>query len=91
MVSLDYRAMSFFRLAGPRQLRNFALVSFEDYFDKVTNVPRKNSVEAFSFLKSRGIIVRPLGGYGLPDALRISIGMEDEMRLLVNSLNEFLE
>ncbi len=42
-------------------------------------------------LKSRGIIVRRMAGYGLPDALRISIGLEDEMRIVVDTLKEFME
>ena len=45
---------------------------------------------ADEFLKSRGIIVRGLAGYGLPDALRITIGQEDEMRAVVDALREFM-
>ena len=32
------------------------------------------------FLKSRGIILRQMGGYGLPHCLRITIGTEEAMR-----------
>jgi len=78
-------------LRVPDSSCNFALISFQEYSDEGTNNPRKNSATAYAFLKSRGIIVRPLGGYGLPEALRISIGREGEMRFLVNSLKEFLE
>jgi hypothetical protein len=31
-----------------------------------------------------------MGGYGLPDALRISIGLEDEMKFVVDTLAEFV-
>lgn len=37
-------------------------------------------------LKSRGIIVRRMGAYHLPEALRITIGREDELRALVEVL-----
>lgn len=39
-------------------------------------------------LKSRGIIVRKMGGYHLPEALRITVGAEDELRALVQALVE---
>ena len=51
----------------------------------------KDANAANAFLKSHGIIVRGLSGYGLPDALRVSIGQEDEMRLVVSLLQEFME
>ena len=50
-----------------------------------------DAAAADNFLKSKGIIVRRLAGYGLPDALRISIGLEEEMRQVVNALAAFLE
>jgi histidinol-phosphate aminotransferase len=41
-------------------------------------------------LKSRGIIVRRMSAYHLPQALRITIGREDEVRALVDALAEIL-
>ncbi len=35
--------------------------------------------DAFTFLKSEGIIVRPVGGYGLPDCLRITLAPAPQM------------
>jgi len=78
-------------LIVPDSYCNFVLVKFPEKTDEGTNNTVDNAVAANSFLKSKGIIVRRLGGYGLPDALRISIGLEDEMRLVVNSIQEFLE
>jgi histidinol-phosphate aminotransferase len=43
-----------------------------------------------SFLRSRGLIVRKMGGYGLAESLRITIGTEEEMRLLVDVLGAFI-
>lgn len=45
---------------------------------------------ADDFLKSRGLIVRRMGAYHLPEALRITIGQEDELRELVNALEAHL-
>ena len=51
--------------------------------------PGQDAEAADAHLKSKGIIVRRMGGYGLPDALRITIGLEDEMRAVVQALQEF--
>jgi histidinol-phosphate aminotransferase len=62
---------------------NFLLVRFPE-----TNA--HNAEAADAFLKSRGMIARRMGGYGLGHSLRISIGLEQDMRSLVDILKEFL-
>ena len=42
------------------------------------------------FLASRAILVRDLGAYGIPDGLRINIGLDDEMEALIDSLTRFM-
>lgn len=42
------------------------------------------------FLKSRGIILRRVVSYGLPDCLRLTIGTADENRAVVAALAVFL-
>lgn len=42
------------------------------------------------FLRDKKIFVRPIGGYNLPECLRISIGLENEMRLCAESMKAFL-
>jgi histidinol-phosphate aminotransferase len=61
---------------------NFLLLHFE---------PGKGSdaAAADEFLKSRGIILRRVGAYGLPNALRMTIGTEAENRAVVAALAEF--
>ncbi|MFP4166993.1 MAG: histidinol-phosphate transaminase [Opitutales bacterium] len=39
--------------------------------------------EVFEYLQRRGVIVRPLDGYGLPDCVRITIGREENNRKLL--------
>jgi len=40
-------------------------------------------------IKSHGIIIRRVGGYGLPDWLRVSIGTAEEMAAFVDALKTF--
>jgi len=70
-------------LEVPSEVGNFLLVRFP-------TVEGKNAESADAFLKGRGIIVRRMAGYGLPECLRITIGTEDEMRALVDGLTAFL-
>lgn len=37
-------------------------------------------------LKARGIIVRAMGGYGLPQALRVTIGTAEECQMVIDAL-----
>ncbi len=45
---------------------------------------------ANAFLTARGILVRDMKAYGLGECLRITVGREDELRAMVQSLGEFL-
>ncbi|HEV8015495.1 MAG TPA: histidinol-phosphate transaminase [Stellaceae bacterium] len=45
---------------------------------------------AWDFLRARGILVRKVAVYHLPECLRITIGKEDEMHAVVAALAEFL-
>lgn len=62
---------------------NFVLVHFPAERDK-------SAAAADQFLKSRGIIVRRVSAYGLPNALRMTIGLEADNRAVVKALAEFL-
>ncbi len=46
--------------------------------------------EADAFLTAHGLIVRQVGAYKLPNALRMSVGTEEANRLVVAALKEFL-
>jgi histidinol-phosphate aminotransferase len=56
---------------------NFVLVEFG---------PRTAQIEAA--LVERGVILRPMAGYGLADCLRISVGSPDENRRLLAALDQ---
>jgi histidinol-phosphate aminotransferase len=49
---------------------------------------RANAADAH--LRTRGLIVRKVGGYGLPHCLRITVGLEEECDLLSAALREFM-
>ena len=46
---------------------------------------------AQDFLRTRGILVRQMGGYHLPDFLRVSVGLEDELKAFIEALGDFLK
>jgi len=46
---------------------------------------------AYEQLLRRGVIVRPLGGFGMPEHVRISIGTAEENERLVKALREIRE
>ncbi|WP_425989105.1 histidinol-phosphate transaminase [Brevundimonas sp. TWP2-3-2] len=60
---------------------NFVLVLFRD--------EKRNAAAASDYLNSKGIIVRPVGGYGIHDGLRITVGTEDQNRAVIDALSEF--
>ncbi len=65
----------------PPSAGNFILARFAD---------KASADAAYAHLMSRGIIARLMGGYGLPESIRITIGLEDENRALVDALAEHL-
>jgi histidinol-phosphate aminotransferase len=60
---------------------NFILADFET---------PEHANNADAFLKSRGIIVRKVGGYDLPHCLRITIGTGEECTLVADALAAFM-
>lgn len=61
---------------------NFILARFER--EEIANA-------ADAALRSAGVIVRKVAGYGLPQCLRITVGDEEGCRLLVDVLREFMK
>jgi histidinol-phosphate aminotransferase len=41
-------------------------------------------------LRRRGVIARPVGGYGLPHCLRITVGTAEEVQVVIDALGEFM-
>ncbi len=62
---------------------NFVLARFPGGPDMAT--------AAADHLRQSGILVRGMGSYGLPDCLRITVGLEDENVALLEALIAFME
>ncbi|BBF94758.1 histidinol-phosphate transaminase [Blastochloris tepida] len=62
---------------------NFLLVHFP-------SEPGRTAKDADAFLTARGLVLRGVGAYGLPGALRLTVGDEEANRLVVAALAEFL-
>jgi len=59
---------------------NFILARFAD---------EDEATACDEYLKSQGIIVRKVGGYGLPNCLRITVGDEASCRRVVHAVGQF--
>jgi histidinol-phosphate aminotransferase len=61
---------------------NFVLIHFPEN--------GKTADEADAFLTKRGLVLRALRNYKLPNALRMTIGTEEANRLVVDGLRDFM-
>ena len=68
-------------VVGP-STTNFVLVGFPK--------SGKTAAAADEFLSARGLLTRRVLNYGLPDHLRITIGLDEHNRALVDALAEFM-
>lgn len=64
---------------------NFLLIHFPK------DDPARSADACDAFLKSKGIILRKVGGYGLPNCLRLTIGTEAENQAVVAGLTLFMK
>jgi histidinol-phosphate aminotransferase len=62
---------------------NFILLHFPE-------TPGKTAAEADTLLSSRGVIMRAVRAYKLPNCLRMTVGSEEANRLTVKTLAEFM-
>ncbi len=59
-------------------------------FVLLTNLPRDVSAINEGMLR-RGVIIRPMGGFGMPDAMRVTIGTHEQNERMLNALRQVLE
>ena len=62
---------------------NFVLIHFPD-------AKGRTAKDADAFLTKRGLILRQVGAYKLPNALRLTVGSEEANRLVIAALAEFM-
>lgn len=63
---------------------NFVLIHFD-------TKPGRTAADADAFLMARGVIVRQVANYGLPNALRVTVGTEEANRAVVQALADFMK
>jgi histidinol-phosphate aminotransferase len=63
---------------------NFVLIHFAEK-------PQRGAAAADAFLSARGLVLRRVNAYGLPGALRLTIGTGEANRLVVEALADFLK
>ena len=73
-VGLEALGLSYVPSAG-----NFLLIHFD-----------KDATPIFEALLKSGAIVRPVGNYGLPNSLRVSVGTEQENARFLESLKAII-
>ncbi|MDQ2954402.1 MAG: histidinol-phosphate transaminase [Pseudomonadota bacterium] len=62
---------------------NFVLIHFPE-------TPGRSAADADKALTARGLVLRRVGAYKLPNALRMTVGSEEANRLVVKTLTEFM-
>jgi histidinol-phosphate aminotransferase len=50
-----------------------------------------DAASAMAFFASRGIIPRSTASAGIPDGIRITVGIEDEMRAVIDAVSAFMD
>jgi len=60
---------------------NFLLVHFQD---------ADTAQKADTFLTGRGLILRSVASYGLPQCLRLSVGLDEANQLVIDNLRDFV-
>jgi histidinol-phosphate aminotransferase len=63
---------------------NFVLIHFPE-------TKGRTATDADAFLTARGLILRHVAAYKLPNALRLSVGTEEANRLVVAALKDFMD
>ena len=54
------------------------------------NIPGKSAADADQYLISRGLILRRLEDYKLPDCLRLTVGLEEANLAVFEALSQFM-
>ena len=62
---------------------NFVLIHFPE-------TPERTAKDADKFLTARGLVLRRVEAYHLPNALRMTVGSEEANQLVIKTLAEFM-
>ncbi len=70
-------------LAVTPSVGNFLLIHFPQ-------VAGKSAEEADRFLRANGVVMRRVGGYGIPGALRMTVGTQEANHATIDALTRFM-
>ena len=70
-------------LETTQSVGNFVLIRFPD-------TPGRTAADANVYLSNHGYVLRDVTNYGLPDSLRMTVGMVDQNRGVIDCLKNFL-
>lgn len=65
--------------------------SFGNFVCVKVGSPQRSAAAVFQALLKRGVIVRPVGNYGMPDYLRVSIGLPEHNARFLSVLGDILK
>jgi len=65
--------------------------SFGNFVCVKVGSPQRSAASIFQALLKQGVIVRPVGNYGMPDYLRVSIGLPEHNARFLSVLGEILQ
>ena len=98
VAALEDRAWVMARVADCRQERDRLELIFDGWgvlggrsFGNFVLLRHTNASRILQMLEDQGIIPRPLGPYGMPDYLRITVGSEQENERLLKALENCLD
>lgn len=79
---------------GLQQLSHFFVEKQLDFIPSkgnfITVDVKQNAAPIYQQLLELGVIVRPIAGYGLPNHLRVSIGLPEENQVFIDALSKVL-
>tara|TARA_B100000315_G_scaffold260621_1_gene323471 strand:+ start:3049 stop:4128 length:1080 start_codon:yes stop_codon:yes gene_type:complete len=75
-----YNQLSGLGLSFKESATNFVLVDF-----------KKNTANLFKFLLKKGVIIRTLAGWGLPNYFRVTVGLAKENKSFIEYLKQYLK
>jgi histidinol-phosphate aminotransferase len=88
--SLDLNRQGLRVMTGSLRQMGFEVIPSHANFVLIPLASPGEAKSVFEGLLGRGVIVRPLGAFGLPHCLRISIGTPEETQILLDALEEEL-
>ena len=72
------------------ELERLGIVYTPSYTNFILMDLETDPMPVYNSLLKEGVIVRPVGGYGLKSHLRVSVGLEEENKRFVNALEKVL-